>query len=320
VRAIKRSRRASAFLGSILRDAAAPRGVLAGSNPRSPVEICQAPCLRYESVLPHSASLPLQNPKRYLAGFIARLGILKIESKNRKSLAQRRGFLFERKDIAVPCATIVMTAFVSTNDSLVRMNASLVRMSASFMRMNASLVSTSDLTWPESHSPFMHTNASLMSTNDGFVLTKQTDRAANRYLLSTLSTADKSLKTSHSKKSMKNFSTISVSRALGQQTEPLIVPRAPTSRLRASGCRETYRPPAINRRPRVTTDLFWNEIERQIPLSNQIDACRNGGATVVQKQGEGQQNLIRKGQTAPPGKSKFPARSASSSEPPLPEL
>jgi hypothetical protein len=144
-----------------------------------------------------------------LAGFIARLGILKIESKNRKSLAQRRGFLFERKDIAVPCATIVMTAFVSTNDSLVRMNASLVRMSASFMRMNASLVSTSDLTWPESHSPFMHTNASLMSTNDGFVLTKQTDRAANRYLLSALSTADKSLKTSHSKKSMKNFSTIS---------------------------------------------------------------------------------------------------------------
>jgi hypothetical protein len=188
--------------------------------PRPSVEICQTFRRRYESVLPHSAPLPRQNPKRYLAGFIARLGILKIESKNRKSLAQRRGFCFERKEIAVPCATTVMTPFVSTNDALIRTNASLIRTNASFMRMNASLVSTSDLTWPVSHSPFMHTNASLMSTNDGLVLTKQTDRAANRYLLSTLSTTAKSLKTSHSKKSMKKFSWISVQNVTRAPTGP----------------------------------------------------------------------------------------------------
>jgi hypothetical protein len=101
--------------------------------------------------------------------------------------------------------------------------------------MNASLASTSDLTWLVSHSPFMHTNASLMSTNDGLVLTKQTDRAANRYLLSTLSTADKSLKTSHSKKFMKNFSTIS------ERHPSPHLGRKRNSRPPASGCHETYR-------------------------------------------------------------------------------
>jgi hypothetical protein len=105
----------------------------------------------------------------------------KDREQKQKSLAQRRGFYFSREEIAVPSATTVMTSFMSTNDAFIRTNASLVRTNASFMR----------------------TNASLMSTNDGFVLTKQTDRAANRYLLATLSTAAKSLKTSHSKKSLK---------------------------------------------------------------------------------------------------------------------
>jgi hypothetical protein len=113
-----------------------------------------------------------------------------------------------------------MTPFVTTNDAFVRTNASLIRTNASFMRINASFASTSDLTWPLSHSPFMSTNASLMRTNDGFVLTKQTDRAANRYLLSTLSTADKSLKTSQSKKSMKKFSWISVQNVTRAPTGP----------------------------------------------------------------------------------------------------
>jgi hypothetical protein len=44
---------------------------------------------------PDSQALLCQNPQRYLAGFIARLGILKIESKNKMKPRQNGGaFVF----------------------------------------------------------------------------------------------------------------------------------------------------------------------------------------------------------------------------------
>jgi hypothetical protein len=77
----------------------------------------------------------------------------------------------------------------------------------------------------------MSTNASLMSTNDGLILTKRTDRAANRYLLAIRSSAGKSLKTSHSKKLVENFSTISEQNVTRAPNRPPTKLRAP--RLRA---------------------------------------------------------------------------------------
>lgn len=120
----KNSRRASAPPCSIPRDAPAPRGALAGSNPTALPKNCQAFPPRYESVPPHSTTLPRPTSPTNLANYIAQLGILKIGAK--KSLPPRRDpergrrerpfLLSERRSSmppSVPCA-ITLTQDLGT--------------------------------------------------------------------------------------------------------------------------------------------------------------------------------------------------------------
>ena len=95
------------------------------------------------------------------------------------------------------CNTLCAPRFVRTNASLIRMSDAFMSINASFVLSNASFVRTSQLTCHQSTSPLVSTNESLVRTNDRFMLVFATDLFSNGYLLYSLSSPAKSLKTSH---------------------------------------------------------------------------------------------------------------------------